>query len=65
MREYDERDAQIWGEAPPRDAVDAYARENDPFYKHLGTCQQCGRYTTDRYCFATEGCKELGGADVL
>lgn len=31
FREYEEADAQIWGEAPPRDAVDEYARESDPF----------------------------------
>ena len=30
--EYDERDEQIWNEAPPRDGIDQYAREADPFY---------------------------------
>lgn len=35
MREHDERDAQIWGEAPPLDGVDQYARESDPFYSKL------------------------------
>jgi hypothetical protein len=33
LTEYEERDAQIWGEVPPRDGVDAYARESDPFYR--------------------------------
>ena len=37
MSEYDERDEQIWAEAPPRDGVDQYARESDPFYRPTPT----------------------------
>jgi hypothetical protein len=31
----------------------------------VGTCQVCGRYTSDKYCYASDRCKEVGGADVL
>lgn len=30
--EYDEADEQAWGEAPPRDGLDAAIREVDPFF---------------------------------
>jgi site-specific DNA-methyltransferase (adenine-specific) len=33
--EYDEADEQNWAEAPPRDAIDDYRREIDPFYSSM------------------------------
>jgi hypothetical protein len=40
MTEFDEADAQIWGEKPPRDGIDQYARETDPFYQTLDQMAQ-------------------------
>lgn len=34
MDEYGDRDADIWDERPPKDGIEQYAREVDPFYRH-------------------------------
>lgn len=33
MNDYDEADEQLWGEAPPRDALDRALRAEDPFFR--------------------------------
>lgn len=43
-KEIDEADDQLWGDAPPRDPIDAANREADPFYDgDLSPCKQHGK----------------------
>lgn len=48
FREYAESDEQIWGEVPPRDGIDEWARTQDPFYRPYDPptdSERAARYT--------------------
>lgn len=47
--EYNDRDEQIWGDVPPRDGIDQYAREVDPFYHPVE--QRVKKYIIDYKCY--------------
>jgi hypothetical protein len=42
-----------------------YYDESDVWETMPGKCQVCGRITSDAVCYATDRCKEAGGADVM